>query len=514
IWVRQRVPLIIGGGLLLLTLLVLALLPSLLARPQTAANATPVPLATAANTVAPTDATAPTDAAVPSAAAVPTALAALPEPAGTLAYEDDFGTGAEKSGLVGQQLAPNLALAVDPEGFYSMSLSQPNQTRWVFLPRIAAGDFSVQLDLSDASPDRTGDTAQGLVFRGRDSAHFYALLIDPRKGEYSLRKQDGADSWTELIATKPSELMQQQDGVNQLRLDAAGDTFTLYLNGVQLDSARDSSYTFGMLGTLIANADASASTMRFDNLKIWSNDPPSRASTLPATRQGLSGDMVLISGDEFVLGSNDDPNNLPHIVALPDFYIDSKEVTNVAYLTCADVKGCSLSSSLDSATHKGYVTAPEFNFHPIMNVSWQQADFFCEQNGKRLPTEAEWEKAASWSATSHTKATWPWGDAFDAARLNSAEGGRGDTVAVATFRDDLNGTSDMAGNVAEWTLSLFKPYPYDPADGREDAKAAGERIVRGGSWAQSQDQVSTSIRQPSAPAAVSNQIGFRCAATP
>ncbi|MEO7910635.1 MAG: bifunctional serine/threonine-protein kinase/formylglycine-generating enzyme family protein, partial [Roseiflexaceae bacterium] len=469
IWVRQRVPLIIGGVLLVLALLVLALLPSLLARPDTADNPTPVSLATAASASAPTAAnaptiaSAPTDAAAPTDTAAPTALAVLPEPAGALAYEDDFGAEAEQSGLVGQQLAPDLALAVDPQGFYSMSLSQPNQTRLVFLPRLAAGDFSVQIDLSDGSADRNGGAAQGLVFRGRDSAHFYALMINPRTTAYSLRKQDGADNWIDLIATKTSALIQQQDGVNQLRLDAVGNTFTLYLNGVQLDSAQDSSYTFGMFGTIIANTDASASTMRFDNLKIWSNDPPPIASTLPATRQALRGDMVLIPGGEFVLGGNDDPNNLPHIVALTDFYIDSKEVDNVAYLTCADVLGCTLPNSLDSATHKGYVTTPEFNFHPIVNVSWQQANFFCEQNGKRLPTEAEWEKAASWSATNHTKAIWPWGDQFDAKRLNSAAGGRGDAVAVATFRDDLNGTFDMAGNVAEWTLSLFKPYPYDPA---------------------------------------------------
>ena len=508
IWVRQRVPLIVGGVLLVLALLVLALLPSLLARPETAGNPTTLPQATAANSGVPTAAGAPTP------AAAPTALAALPAPVGKLAYEDDFGAGAEKSGMVGQQLAPDLALAVDPAGVYSMSLSQPNQTRWVFLPRLAAGDFSVQIDLSDASPDRSGGAAQGLVFRGRDSEHFYALLIDPRKGEYSLRKQDGKDSWTDLIAAKPSALIQQQDGVNQLRLDAAGDSFTIYLNGSQLDSARDSSYTFGMLGTIISNSNASASTMHFDNLKIWSNDQPPIASTLPATRQGLSGDMVLIPGGESVIGSNDDPNDLPHIVAQPDFYIDSKEVTNVAYLTCADVSGCSLPSSLDSATHKGYATAPEFNFHPVVNVSWQQASFFCEQNGKRLPSEAEWEKAAGWSTANHTKAIWPWGDLFDPGRLNSAEGGRGDTVAVATFRDDLNGTFDMAGNVAEWTLSLFKPYPYDPADGREDPKATGDRVVRGGSWAQPQGETSTYARQSVAPGTANNMIGFRCAATP
>ena len=519
-WMRQRVPLIIGGVLLVLALLVLALLPSLLARPQTAGNPTPAPQATAAiaavptAAAAPTDVAAPTAATAPTAAAAPTALAALPAPAGKLAFEDDFGAGAEKSGLVGQQLAPDLALAVDPDGVFSMRLSQPNQTRWVFLPRLAAGDFSVQIDLSDVSADHNGGAAQGLVFRGRDSHHFYALLIDPRKGEYSLRKQDGKDSWTDLIAAKPSALIQQQDGVNQLRVDAAGDTITLFLNGAQLDSAHDSSYTFGMLGTIVANADATASTMHFDNLKIWANDPPPIASTLPATRQALSGDMLLIPGGEFVLGSNANPNDLPHIVALPDFYIDSKEVSNVAYLTCADLSGCTLPNPLDSATHEGYVTAPEFNFFPVVNVSWQQANFFCEQNGKRLPSEAEWEKAASWSAANHTKAIWPWGNLFDPGRLNSDEGGRGDTVAVATFRANLNGTFDMAGNVAEWTQSLFQPYPYAPADGREDPKATGNRVVRGGSWAQAQDAVTTSARQSAAPNTASNTIGFRCAATP
>ncbi len=512
IWVRQRVPLIIGGVLLVLALLVLALIPSLSAR--TGGTPTPAPLATAVNISVPTAAGVPTIANAPTTASVPTALAALPVPAGSLVYEDDFGTGAEKSGMVGPQLAPDLTLAVDPAGFYAMSLSKPNQARWVLLPRMAAGDFSVQLDLSDGSPDRSGGAAQGLVFRGRDSTHFYALLIDPRKGEYSLRKQDGKDHWADLIATKPSALIQQQDGVNQLRLDAAGDTFTVYLNGAKLDSVRDSSYTFGMIGTIVANADAASSTMRFDNLKIWSNNPPPRASTLPVTRQSLSGDMLLIPGGEFVLGSNDNPNDLPHIVAQPDFYIDSKEVTNVAYLTCADVSGCALPNPLDSATHKGYATAPGFNFHPVVNVTWQQASFFCAQNGKRLPSEAEWEKAASWNASNHTKSIWPWGDLFDAGRLNSVEGGRGDTVAVATFRDDLNGTFDMAGNVAEWTQSLFKPYPYDPADGREDLKAIGDRVVRGGSWAQPQEQTTTYTRQAVAQNSVSNTLGFRCAATP
>jgi formylglycine-generating enzyme required for sulfatase activity len=525
---RQPIAWIVAAAVTLVLLLALFFILRGGGQPNTSGMATAAPqntpadaftavLAAAALTAVPTTAaptTAPTAAGISTAATAPTALAALPAPAGLLAYTDDFGAGADNSGLLGPPIAPDLALAVDPAGVFSMRLSTPDQTRWVFLPRLAAGDFSLQIDLSDASPDRTGGAAQGLVFRARDSAHFYALLLDPRHGTYRLRKQDGTDRWTDLIATTPSALIQQQDGLNQLRLDAAGDRFTLYLNGGALASARDSSYTFGMLGTLVANADARASTMHFDNLQIWTNDPPPIASTLPATRQGQSGDMVLIPGGEFVLGSNASPAALPQIVAQPAFYIDAKEVTNLAYLDCADRYGCSLPTPLDSATRTAYVTAPQYLDHPVVNVSWQQARFFCEQHGKRLPSEAEWEKAAGWSAATHTKAIWPWGDRFDAGRLNSAEGGRGDTVAVATFRDDLNGTFDMAGNVAEWTQSLFRPYPYDQADGREDPAAGGERVVRGGSWAQGQGEVSTDGRQAVAPDSARNTIGFRCAATP
>jgi formylglycine-generating enzyme required for sulfatase activity len=224
--------------------------------------------------------------------------------------------------------------------------------------------------------------------------------------------------------------------------------------------------------------------------------------------------MVLIPGGEFVMGSNDTPTDLPHIVSQPDFYIDSKEVTNLAYLSCVDVSGCTLPVSVDSATRTGYITAPEFNFYPVVDVSWEQATYFCEQAGKRLPTEAEWEKAAGWNTNDRTKAIWPFGDQFDAARLNSAEAGQGDTVAVGTFRVEQNGTFDMAGNVAEWALSLAKPYPYDPADGREDPNAAGDRIVRGGSWSQPQGDATTAARQVAAPSTSSNTIGFRCAATP
>jgi formylglycine-generating enzyme required for sulfatase activity len=72
----------------------------------------------------------------------------------------------------------------------------------------------------------------------------------------------------------------------------------------------------------------------------------------------------------------------------------------------------------------------------------------------------------------------------------------------------------MAGNVSEWTSSLARPYPYDPADGRENMKAAGNRIYRGGSWAQTQGKARVISRIDAPPTAPFNELGFRCAMTP
>jgi formylglycine-generating enzyme required for sulfatase activity len=440
----------------------------------------------------------------------PTAVP-LPAPVGKQVYVDHFDD-PNASGLENDIKAPDFQRGFHP-GVYHLRVLTANTTRVELLARRIYQDFSAQIDLNDNSDNFSGAVSQGLIFRARDREHYYALLIDPRGGRYALRRQDGVGKTTDLIPWTPSSLIKQAQSVNQLRVDAVGSKLTFYLNGAQLDEASDGTYGLGMLGMIVANLDATQSHMHFDNLLVWSRDT-SRPPSLPPTRKHPKGDMVLISGGEFVLGSNDSASEPPQILAVRDFYLDRAEVTNALYRQCVAASACTPLQSPASQSHPDYASDPNFDNYPVINVSWQQANAFCGWAQKRLPTEAEWEKAASWSSSAREKFAWPWSNTFDPKLLNSDESKLFDTTAVGSYPRELNGTFDMAGNVSEWTGSLARPYPYDAEDGREDASAAGQRIYRGGSWAQTKGKARATRREAAEPDVPFNEVGFRCAASP
>jgi len=101
-----------------------------------------------------------------------------------------------------------------------------------------------------------------------------------------------------------------------------------------------------------------------------------------------------------------------------------------------------------------------------------------------LPSEAEWEKAASWEAETKLKRVYPWGSTPDTERVNYGDTGIGETSAVGCFPNghSPDGIEDLSGNVGEWTRSNWKDYPYDSHDGREDLDSDALRVVRGGAF--------------------------------
>jgi formylglycine-generating enzyme required for sulfatase activity len=211
--------------------------------------------------------------------------------------------------------------------------------------------------------------------------------------------------------------------------------------------------------------------------------------------------MVNIPGGDYALAATATESVDP-IVTLKPFAIDRSEVTNANYRQCVAVGECLAPRSPASGAKPDYFVDPAYEDYPVVNVTWPAAEQFCRWLGKRLPTAAEWEIAAGYSPILERSLRYPWGDLYQPQLANIVDSGLGEPRPVGSYQpngDSPSGLFDMAGNVAEWTATA--------------AEDGGDRkIVKGGSYQDSADEVHVRAEQRLSPADGLPWLGFRCAA--
>ncbi len=236
--------------------------------------------------------------------------------------------------------------------------------------------------------------------------------------------------------------------------------------------------------------------------------PPPTPTPLP-TEVAEEETMVTIPAGEFTMGSDHGIERPPHEVYVDAFEIDIFEVTNEAFerfVTETDYQTEGEKAG-EPTTWRTY--AQDNPQYPVVKVTWNDAVAYCEWAGKRLPTEAQWEKAARGTEGY----TYPWGNEWNPTKTNTREAGYRDTTIVGSFPEGASpyGLMDMVGNVREWVADWFKAYPGYPG-GDNEAQYFGEkyRVIRGGGWFEDTELATTTQRFASSEEARNDDLGFRC----
>jgi len=239
--------------------------------------------------------------------------------------------------------------------------------------------------------------------------------------------------------------------------------------------------------------------------------------------------MRLVPAGEFLMGSDSgsEDEKPVHQIYLDNYYMDKYEVTNALYQACVLTGICTPPHITSSNTNSNYYGNTQFADYPVINVDWYQANVYCEWRDSRLPTEAEWEKAARGTSGY----TYPWGEGeegkMDCKMANYGEC-TSDTTAVGSYPAGASPYDilDMAGNVREWVADWYLASYYDnsPTKNPLGPDTGTHRVVRSGSWGGSylrawsgrtwyvfDFSVRSSFRGSGVPELWVYNLGFRCA---
>ncbi len=229
------------------------------------------------------------------------------------------------------------------------------------------------------------------------------------------------------------------------------------------------------------------------------------ATPMPDTYKDAKGIIMrAVPAGEFTMGFEGYGNN--HQVTLDAYFIDQYEVTNAAYKNCVDAGQCI----------QPYYTEtfgkPEFDDFPVVNVDWNMSSTYCAWRGARLPSEAEWEKAARGT----DGRTYPWGEGIDCDKANYNDMKCvGKITKVGSYENGKSpyGLYDMVGNVDEWINDWYDEdyYEQSPLHNPLGPTSGKNRSTRGGAYFLSGDLVTTYLRSDNDPKHADLNTGFRCA---
>ena len=317
--------------------------------------------------------------------------------------------------------------------------------------------------------------------------------------------------------------------------DSSGATSYAYCYDTTNDNACTNWVTAASLTSQAAISGLSASTTYYWQVKATNTAGPTYGNGSPTaswsftTGSGtvIPGEMVIIPAGNFQMGCDPAYNGgnvcnsdgLPlHTVYLDAYRIDKYEVTNAQYTQCVAAGNCAAPSYSSSYTHASYYGNSTYDSYPVIYTAWQDATNYCTWAGKRLPSEAEWEKAARGT----TVQAFPWGDASPICSLaNFYNNGYcvGDTSAVGSYPAGASpyGALDMAGNVWEWVNDWYDAAYYGSQSNwtNPNGPANGSlKVLRGGGWYGDDIGLRVAYRLNTAPTLQSYNLGFRCAAAP
>jgi iron(II)-dependent oxidoreductase len=342
--------------------------------------------------------------------------------------------------------------------------------------------------------------AHGKILSKRELYDMYDASLHPREERPSLNLLDRKDADLYLDAVRKAVLQTLEedadlDGEDPLLKD--GFVYNMIIQ-------HEAQHNETMLQTL--------------QLKKGRDYRPESKVELPE-RRAAEKEMIPIPGGEFVMGTDNHAQTLDnernaHVVDLPDFLIDATPVTNEAYAQFVEDGGYQRPEFWDDRgweyVKREGITTPKhwyqpephswwterFGFDeplnpaaPVVHVSWYEADAYARWAGKRLPTEAEWEKAASWDPRTGTKRLYPWGNDEPTPAHTNLDQLAFRTAEVGAYPKGASayGVLGMIGDVWEWTSSDLYAYPgFEAFPYREYSEiffGPGYKVLRGGSWA-------------------------------